>query len=92
MLKAGPKASYRSSIHEESCLPAELLHRQLQESGLRDGPLIDVQSSLTMQEPEEKRRLLSNRETLKITVENIGTTVHIQPTASKKTSRLNLEF
>lgn len=41
---------YRSSIHEEGGLPAELLHRQLQQSGLRDGPFIDVQSSLRTQQ------------------------------------------
>lgn len=60
VLRAELKALYRSGIHEESCLPAQLLHRKLQQSGLRDGPLIDVQSSLRMQGTEEKRRLLSN--------------------------------
>lgn len=41
--------TYSSNIHEESSVPAQLLHSQLQHSGLRDGPLVDVQSTLKMQ-------------------------------------------
>lgn len=42
------KASYCSCVHEESAFPAKLLHRELQQPGLRDGPLVDVQRSLTI--------------------------------------------
>lgn len=49
--------SYHSSIHEESSFPAELLHRQLQHSGLRDGAFVDVQSALKMEITDKKGRL-----------------------------------
>lgn len=49
--------SYHSSIHEESSFPAELLHRQLQHSGLRDGAFVDVQSALKMEMTHKKGRL-----------------------------------
>lgn len=62
-LKAGSRqfcahsTTHRSGVHEERALPAELLHRQLQDSRLRDGSLIDVQSSLRRQ---HGRRLVDN--------------------------------
>ena len=42
--------SHRSTVHKESPLPIELLHRQLLHSGLRDGLLIDVQGPLWRRE------------------------------------------
>lgn len=48
------KASYHPSVHEKSSFPAELLHRQLQQSGLRDGPLVNVQSSLKMKKKKNQ--------------------------------------
>lgn len=54
--ESGMNVSYHSSIHEEGSLPAELFHRQLQQPGLRDGPLVDVQGSLRIEERGERER------------------------------------
>lgn len=43
---SNPKHQYRACIHEEGSIPAQLLHWELKNGGLRYGSVIDVESSL----------------------------------------------
>jgi hypothetical protein len=43
--RSGSQTTHRASIQEESAIPAQLLHGELKNRGLRDGSVIDAEGS-----------------------------------------------
>ncbi len=56
--------THGATVHEEGCVSAQFLHRQLQCSGLRNRAVVDVQSALTAKQTSRQLHTKASAHTL----------------------------